>query len=114
MKKLILIIIIILTGCMSQKDISYKDSLYLTRKYVGDFIEMVPGKRITEIVTTRESFYILGKPELDIHKGVRCYVKYYPEKIANSMTTYFVLYFTWNGTRDMYVVRQDWITGRIY
>lgn len=113
MKTLFFISLIILMGCASQKDAVHENMLYITRKYVGDFIELVPEKKITQIVTTRETFYIRGNPDLDIKKGARCYVKYFPERMANSMTTYFVLYFTYNGTMDMYTVHQNWITGEI-
>jgi len=113
MKTTLIILSVFLIGCASPQNIIHEDTLYITRKYVGNFIELVPQKRITKIITTHEIFYITGQPTLDIKKGDQCYVKYFPERMAGSPTTHPILYFTWNGTMDMYMLRQNYITGEI-
>lgn len=114
MKKLLFISLAILMGCVIQKNTPHEDMLYVTRKYVGDFVGMEVEKRATHIVTTREDFYITGRPVLDIPYGARCYIKYFPEKIVGSVERYWILYFTWGSTEDLYMLRQNWVTGRIY
>ena len=112
--------LLLVLSCSSTKNV-HEDRLYITRKYVGDFqaMEVVNTGRIfkrpvTYIRTSRADFYVIGEPELDVHEGARCYVKYFPEKIPNSISTVPVLYFTWNGTYDMYEVWQNIYTGEIY
>lgn len=120
MKTLILFIAIILAGCSSTSKV-HEDRLYITRKYVGDFqtFETMRVGRlfkytVTRINTSCAEFYLLGDPQLNIQPGARCYVKYFPEKIPNSISNVAVLYFTWNGTYDMYEVWQDAYTGKVY
>ena len=120
MKTLIIFIAIILTGCSSTSKV-HEDRLYIIRKYVGEFQAFETMKvgrlfkhTVTQIQTGRAEFYLLGDPQLNIELGARCYVKYFPEKIPNSISSVAVLYFTWNGTYDMYEVWQDPYTGKVY
>lgn len=120
MKTLIILIVIILAGCSFTSKV-HEDRLYITRKYVGEFqaFETMKAGRlfkrtVTQIQTTRAEFYLLGDPQLNIPTGARCYVKYFPESLPNSISTINVLYLTWNGTYDMYELWQDPYTGEIY
>lgn len=111
--KYLIFISLLMFGCASQKDVIHEDTLYITRKYIGDFIELRTDKKATCIMTSDALFYVHGKPELNIPDYSRCYVKYIPEKIAGSMSKYWVLYFTWDGTEDLFMIKQNWITGDI-
>lgn len=120
MKTILLVITLFIAGCSSTSKV-HEDRLYITRKYVGEFQAFETMKvgrlfkhTVTQINTSRHEFYLLGNPELEIPSGARCYVKYFPEKIPNSISTISVLYFTWNGTYDMYEVWQNVYTGEIY
>lgn len=119
MKTFIIFIVIILAGCSASR--VHEDRLYITRKYVGIFqasetmrVGRLFKHTVTKLNTSRAEFYLLSDPQLNIQPGARCYVKYFPEKIPNSISTTPVLYFTWNGTYDMYEVWQDRYTGKIY
>ena len=121
MKTLILLIAILLAGCSGSRNTAHEDQLYITRKYVGEFQTMETMKvgrlfkhTVTKINTGRAEFYLVGDPQLDISPSARCYVKYFPEKIPNSISTINVLYFTWNGTYDLYEVWQNAYTGQVY
>ncbi len=114
MKKLHCILLVIIIGCVSQRDIIHEDTLYVTRKYIGNFIELRVDKKATCIVTTDALFYIIGKPLLEIPDSSRCYVKYIPERLVGSNTSVWILYFTWDGTEDLFVLRQNKYTGEIY
>jgi hypothetical protein len=86
MKRLIYIGLVLLASCASSKQTSVnEDSLILTRKYVGNFVEYrqhVPEKFgepfLLWIKTTMDSTY--GKisaygERCDFHKGDRLYIK---------------------------------------
>jgi hypothetical protein len=114
MKKIsILSVALILAGC-SGMDKIHESRLYVTKKYAGNFVRMVPQKHCTAIITTEAAFYILGTPALDIPAGARCYCKYSPESRAGTLRKFWVLYFTWDGTNDMYMIKQNPYTGKIY
>lgn len=116
-----IILLSIISGCYGTRDTSHRDQLYVTRKYVGNFqasevmkVGWIFKRKVTKINTTRAEFYLTGEPKLDIPQGTGCYVKYFPEHIPNSIETIPVLYFTWNGTYDMYHVWQNPYTGEVY
>ena len=113
MKTIILVLILICSGCTSASRI-HEDNLYVTKKYVGDFVMLDVGKRETNIITNLESFYIYGNPDLNIQPGARCYVKYSAESKAGTMRKFWILYFTWDGTEDWYMLRQNAYTGEVY
>jgi len=113
MKTIFLVIALFLAGCSSSNRI-YEDNLYVTKKYVGNFVRMVPEKRCTNIQTDQESFYLCGHPDINIPVGTRCYVKYSAESRAGTIRKFWILYFTWDGTEDMYLVKQDPYTGQVY
>ena len=115
-----LIAIAFLIGGCSASQV-HEDRLYITRKYVGDFqtfetmrVGRLFKHTVTRINTGRAEFYLIGDPQIDIPTGARCYVKYFPESLPNSASSVAVLYFTWNGTYDMYEVWQDRYTGKVY
>ena len=121
MKTILLVIAFLFAGCSASRNTAHEDRLYITRKYVGEFQSMETVKvgklfkhTVTRINTSRAEFYLTGKPQLDISPGTRCYVKYFPESLPNSISTVNVLYFTWNGCYDMYEVWQNYYTGQIY
>ncbi len=105
---------ILLISCTSQRNIINEDTLYVTRKYVGDFIELRIDKKVTHILTTEAVFYIMGKPRMKIPVKSKCYVKYIAERLPGSHTKVWILYFTWDDTEDLYMLKQNWITGEIY
>jgi len=107
----ILIILICFYGCASSH--IYEDTLYVTRKYVGDFEKVIVEKKISKIYTTDSVFCILGKPNLSIPDSVRCYVKYIPERLAGNNAKTWILYFTWDGTEDLFMLYQNYITGEL-
>ena len=116
MKKLFIIIglTILLVGCTSKRNIIYEDTLYITRKYIGDFDTLVVEKRIAHIYTSQAVFNILGGTSLNIEKGAKCYLRYIPERLVGSHSKVYILYFTWDGTEDLFVLRQNIYTGEIY
>lgn len=114
MKTLLIISIAILCSCTSQLEIIHEDTLYVTRKYVGDFADLGVDKRTTRIITTEAVFHLTGTPTLNIPPNAKCYVKYIPERMAGATSKYWVLYFTWDGTEDLFMLKQNWITGKIY
>lgn len=113
MKTIFIVIALFLVGCSSTNRI-YEDELYITKKYVGKFIRFVPEKRCTNIQTDRESFYIMGHPDINIPVGAPCYVKYSAESKAGTLRKFWILYFTWDGTDDLYMVKQNPYTGKVY
>lgn len=113
MKTILLVLILACAGCSSANRI-YEDELYVTKKYVGKFVELVPEKRCTNIKTDSESFYLHGHPDIVIPPGARCYVKYSAESMAGTMRKFWILYFTYDGTEDMFIVRQNQYTGEVY
>ena len=113
MKTIIIVIALILAGCSSANRI-YEDELYITKKYVGKFVRFVPEKRCTEIQTDRETFYLAGHPDIDIPSGARCYVKYSAESRAGTIRKFWILYFTYDGTDNFYMVKQNPYTGQVY
>ncbi len=109
-----ILLISVFFSCTTTQDLIYEDSLYVIRKYIGDFVELRIEKRMTCVYTTEAVFYIQGQPELKILEGARCYARYIPERMAGANFMSWVLYFTWDGTEDLYILEQDWITGEIY
>lgn len=95
--------------------------MYVTRKYCGEFDTLrysveksfIIKTNVTYIKTSEEVLSLVGRIPLDIEKGDRCYVKYIAESLPGSNTKIWVLYFTWDGTEDLYELRQNWITGQI-
>lgn len=97
----------------------YEDTLYITRKYVGRLDSTVIEPYVlrggvTHIYTDSMDFYLDGMIELDAQQGDKCYLRYIHESTAGSMWGHWVLYFTWNGTEDLYMLRQDRFTGEVY
>jgi hypothetical protein len=70
-------------------------------------------KKVTVIHTTETNFKILGIPKIDIPENSKCFVKYLPERIAGSNSMAWILYFTWDGTENLYRIKQDYFTGQI-
>ena len=110
---IVILIAVLLAGCSATNQI-HEDNLYVTKRYIGDFVQLVPEKKVTNIITNQESFYIYGHPTLNIPIKSRCYVKYVAEKRVGSIQKYWVLYFTWDGTKDLYMLGQNMFTGEIY
>ena len=113
-------VVCLMASCSTTNRI-HEDMMYVTRKYIGDFDSMyvpIEGRliksKITNIVTDYNHVTTWGTPELDIPQGARCYVKYIAESMPGSMVSVWVLYFTWDGTADLYKIRQDVYTGEIY
>jgi len=110
---LLLAFIIIIAICVSCSKYA-EDALYITRKYCGNFDTLIVGKRYTEIYTTQDNFLILKGINLNIPKGSPCYVKYIRERLSGTkFNDIWILYFTWEGTSDLYMIKQNYITGRI-
>ena len=119
MKRLFLLFAVIsLIGCMSQRNIIHEDTMYVTRKYIGDFDTLVITKirrsNYTMVFTDQARFSLLGMPELGVKKNNRCYLRYIPETLPGSHSKIWVLYFTWDGTSDFYKLHQNPITGQVY
>lgn len=117
----ILLLAMIMGSCSASKNTIHEDRLYIIRTYVGDFqgsevmnIGWLFKRKVTRISTTRAEFYLIGEPKLNIPVKTGCYVKYFPEHIPNTVSTIPILYFTWNGTYDMYQVWQNVFTGEVY
>jgi hypothetical protein len=89
-------------GCAVQ------DELVITRKYVGKVISH-PGN---EIMTERYTFHMLDIPEPP--DSAWCYLQYKEKSIPGSVMTQYILYFTWNGTDELYMLRQNPYTGIVY
>jgi hypothetical protein len=86
----------------------------VTRKYCGNLdTTFVQGKYI-KVITTTDYFYIDGKIDIDIPKNTRCYLRYIPEHLPGTYHNVWVLYFTFDGTDNLYMLKQNFITGRIY
>jgi|WetSurMetagenome_2_1015567.scaffolds.fasta_scaffold421471_2 hypothetical protein len=105
--------LIFLYGCHATRFI-HEDILYVTRKYCGDFDTLIIGKKETKIITTQHELFIWGNIPLDIPKHTKCYLRYIPETPSGQMATFWVLYFTWDGTDDLFMLRQNYITGEVY
>ena len=113
MKTLWLLTLVLLVGCLSQNSI-HEDTLYVTRKYVGDLDTITVDKSTTNVFTTEALYCIWGKPRLNIPKGARCYVKYIPQRMPGTANIIWILYFTWDGTDDLIMLRQNYITGEVW
>jgi hypothetical protein len=122
MRVIAILTLVLLYGCAVQNEV-HEDRMYVTRKYSGDFVKqepwemkrfILPNGKITKIYTTTHEFYLWGRPELEIPQGASCYVKYIPETIPGSMGKRWVLYFTWDGTEDLFMLAQDPYTGVIF
>lgn len=122
MKNAVFILLVILTaGCLPSNQI-YEDQLYVTRKYVGNFDTTVVVQErqlffchdITIIYTDRAHFRIWGNPGLDIPPSARCYLRYIAEVLPGPRKKVWVLYFTWDGTENLYMLQQDYYTGKVY
>ena len=101
----------IIGGCSSANRI-YEDELYVTKRYAGKFVKFIPEKHCTQIQTDHEIFYLAGHPDINIPINASCYVKYSAESMAG--TKFWVLYFTWDGTDDLFLVKQNPYTGEVY
>jgi hypothetical protein len=110
MRKFFLIFSIVLCSCTHQ---IYENTLYITRKYCGTLERVDIEKKYVRIQTSETYFYIL-RTEVEIPIGVKCYVKYIPENLPSNIDSkVYILYFTWDGTEDLYMIRQNYITGQI-
>ncbi|MBA7586083.1 hypothetical protein ES708_28079 [subsurface metagenome] len=113
MKKTFFLLLIIFVSCTANRHI-HQSRLDVTRRYAGTFIESVPGRKYTEIHTSQSIFSIRGKPELAIPLGAKCYVKYISEILpGDPHIKVWILYFTWDGCVDLFMIRQNYITGEI-
>ena len=108
---IIFLFIIFLCFCKTPQYI-YEDTLYVTRKYIGDFDTSFVEGKYTKVVTTKDYFYIAGRVELIIPDKAKCYLKYESQNIK--FDKYWILYFTYEGTEDYYMLRQNYIIGKIY
>lgn len=109
----LVVLLVVLAGCAGSGGIG-EDMLYVTRKYCGDFDSLKIERRYTRIYTSQAEFQIRGRVDLDVPLGARCYVRYIPQRLPGLGSEVWVLYFTWDGTADLYMLRQDPITGKIY
>lgn len=109
--KTLIILLFFLCGCVAEQ--VHNDRMYITRQYVGNFVSVTQEKKVTVINTTETNFKILGNAQLKIIEDARCYVKYIPERIAGSNSMAWVLYFTWDGTENLYRIKQNYFTGQI-
>jgi len=110
---------IILMGCSSTNTI-YEDTIYITRKYIGDFISQhtiaegrIFKRDVTVIITDQAIVKTFGRPKIEIPYGARCYLRYIAE-ILPPHSRVWVLYLTWDGTEDLYKLWQDPYTGRVF
>ena len=112
MKTIILFLSIILSSCVSTNRI-HEDKMYLTRKYCGDFVGIVPvNKRYTRIYTTQATFKIVSHI-INVPIHARCYLRYIPQRLPDHHFDVWILYFTWDGTDDLYMLSQNIYTGEI-
>ena len=112
MKTIALILLLSFCGCVGMRPI-HQGGLYITRKYCGDFDTLITGKKESIVRTSDAYFYIPAKVILNIPKDTRCYIRYIPELLSGTSNSVWILYFTWDGTEDLYMIKQNFITGRI-
>lgn len=111
----VIIIIIFSTMLFSCSTSQYiqENKMYITRKYCGDYIEQITiDKRFERIYTTQAIFQIRSGV-INVPVGTRCYIKYRAEIWAGQRAPVWVLYFTWDGTKDLFMLRQNVMTGEI-
>jgi len=109
--KTLIILLLLFSGCATYL---HEDSLYVTRKYCGTFDTLCIEKKDVKIITSEQYFYIHGRVALNIPPRARCYVKYIRETLPDSYgSSVWILYFTWDGTEDLYMIKQNYITGQI-
>ena len=109
--KFLILALLVFVGCSRY---IYEDTMYVTRKYCGTFDTLIVGRRDIRIVTSEDYFYIPGRIRIDVPKNARCYVKYLRESLPDTPGSYiWILYFTWDGTDDLYMIKQNFITGQI-
>jgi hypothetical protein len=99
---------------VSEYECALEDTLRVTKKYCGKFDTLIHNEKSTMIYTDMVIFHIEGNPIIDIPKNSLCYMKYNKEYYMPGRCYVWMLYFTWEGTADWYVLRQDPITGEIY
>ena len=116
MKKLLIIVMIMLSSCALNKIIK-EDTLYVTKKYCGrllstNYIESGKYRRTTQIITDEAQFHVKGN--VQVPDSVRCYFKMKETIISAGESVVWMVYFTYDGTDDLYFIIQNFITGRIY
>lgn len=104
---------ILISSCNPYNQI-HEDTLYVTRKYIGNFDTLVQEKKATAIYTDQAMFRVIGHPPLEIPDSARCYLRYIKETLPRNYSSVWVLYFTWDGTEDLIKIRQNWYTGETY
>ncbi len=110
MKKLLIILFILFASCSRYNE----NVLFVTRKYCGNFDTLIVEKKFTKIYTTQDYFYIVNGVNLQIPKDSKCYVKYIEETLSGQIgSSVWILYFTWDGMDDLYMLKQNFITGKI-
>ena len=95
-----IILFILLTSCTPE--------LFITKKYIGKVVNTYDNC----IITDKGYFYLTE--EINPPDTAYCYLKYIEKRIPGSCGTYYVLYFTWEGTDSLYLIRQNPFTGEIY
>jgi hypothetical protein len=96
-----IILILLLTSCAST-------DLMITKKYIGK----VMSHNGDQILTSRGDFHLYEPVEPP--DTAYCYLRYIEQGIPGSVGTYYVLYFTWEGTDSIYKVKQNPFTGEIF
>lgn len=109
----ILLFAFLLVSCVPKRLLN-ENMLYITRRYCGNFDTLYVERKCTKIVTTENEFYIVPPVYLNIPKNSMCYIKYFPELLSGTKHKVWILYFTWEGTSDFYMLRQNYITGKVY
>jgi hypothetical protein len=109
---------VLLTSCAGPREGTRikEDVLYKTRISCGNLISIHkelsgPQKNSYHIQTDRAMFHIKELPT--IPTGTRCYFQLRETALPGG-TQVWMLYFTWDGTDHLCMVRQNFITGEIY
>lgn len=122
MKNLITLTLLILSiSCTVTKDVFRESHLNNTLAYCGDFERLwhtterrfILCSEVTYVATSLDTLAFAGYMDLPLCKGDRCYVKYFIEN-GGPRSEYYILYFTWEGADDFYMLRQNWVTGEVY
>ncbi len=95
-----LLIILLLTSCTSE--------LFITKKYIGKVVNIYDNC----VITSQGYFYLTDKANPP--DTAYCYLRYVEKRISGSCGTCYVLYFTWEGTDSLYLIRQNPFTGEIF
>ena len=95
-----LIFILLLTSCSPE--------LFITKKYIGRYVSSYENTVVTDnvMLTLTER---CTPPD-----SVYCYIKFIEHRIPGSCFSRYVMYFTYEGTDSLYLIRQNPITGEIY